>query len=286
MKLRNVPRNVPRYLRRCHLRHRNSSPFLSGDLFADNADVQVYGPKNRVKQPSLQMVSEARVIFCPSHYFERFLDEYSGAINARVLILGNSDRDFEFIDRSILPRSVKKVFAQNLLAPDKHARVLPIGLENLRLGTNGLTKFYRDVELVMSKENKVLVGPLSMTHPERYFYNEPGLDELVNLFVLRGRVSPKKYAEIARRFSYIASPRGNGMDTHRFWESLYHGSYPVVLRSGWSEQVRNLKLPVVEIDSWEDLGAIKLDFVSRAFEPSRLEPLWWNYWQAEFKKVV
>ena len=76
MKLRNVPRNIPGYARRFYYYRRNSSPFLSGDLFADQSDVQMYSPKYRSKPPSLKDVADARVIFCPSHFLERFLEEY------------------------------------------------------------------------------------------------------------------------------------------------------------------------------------------------------------------
>lgn len=30
---------------------------------------------------------------------------------------------------------------------------------------------------------------------------------------------------------YVASPRGNGLDCHRFWESLYLGAIPIVEHS-------------------------------------------------------
>ena len=109
MKLENVPRNVKLYARRALVYRANSNPFLSGDLFADNADVQLYGPKLRNSQPSRKEVSNARVLFCPAHEFERFIQEYGDDISARVLILGNSDRDFANFDHTV-PASIKTIY--------------------------------------------------------------------------------------------------------------------------------------------------------------------------------
>ena len=49
-------------------------------------------------------------------------------------------------------------------------------------------------------------------------------------------------------------PRGNGMDTHRFWECLLLGAIPVVLESDHCARLaREMKLPVVTIKHWSDL---------------------------------
>lgn len=286
MKIQNVPRNIPRYVRRFYYYRQNSAPFLSGDLFADSADVQLYPPRFRTKQATRKVVSRADVIFCPSHFYERMLEEYSGVINAKVLILGNSDRDFEFLDTQLLPRTVKQVFVQNLSTFDPRTSVLPIGIENTRLGTNGNIKYFRDELVENSKLNRVLVGPFSMTHVEREFYSDAGIDDSDLLEVLRGRVNPEIYAGIASGYKFIAAPRGNGLDTHRFWEALYRGSFPVVLKNSWSKLIQDLGVPLVEIESWTVEGFRKLPSNQEQFNPGAINALWWPYWQNQIKSYL
>ena len=41
----------------------------------------------------------------------------------------------------------------------------------------------------------------------------------------------KMFLNIMLDHLFIACPEGNGIDTHRFWETLYMGRYPVVLHN-------------------------------------------------------
>ena len=283
MKLKNVPRNIPRYSKRLYYYGKNNGPFLSGDLFADSADIQVYPPRLRNFQPSKKMLSAARVIFCPSDELERFLEDYSGSINARVLILGNGDRDFDRLDESLLPSSVKKVFAQNLHNEGERSSLLPIGIENLRLGTNGLKKYFKQEYVDVEKQNKILVGPFSMTHPDRNFYKSEGFESSDRVTVLRGRISPQEFAEISAKYRFVAAPRGNGIDTHRFWEALYRGSYPIVNRNSWSSLVKNLNIPLIEIDSWGENSFSSVPDQMQNLNPRNIPALWWPFWNKLIK---
>ena len=286
MRLRNIPRNVPRYTRRALSYRLNSSPFISGDLFADNADVQVYGPRFRSLQPSRKSVSNAQVIFCPSHELERFLEEYGGAIHAHVLILGNSDRDFPSFDYKI-PPSIRAIFAQNLHFQDDRLRILPIGVENLRLATNGMHHLFSNSIVKIPKNRNLLVGPLSPTHAERDLFYTLENSTSDGITVLNTRIQPTQYAHFSAQYKYVVAPRGNGLDTHRFWETLYRGSIPIVLRSKWAENLQGLGLPHRQVDEWSRrsiLNATHEHFSQ--FDPKTISALWWEYWRLEIKKYL
>ena len=57
--------------------------------------------------------------------------------------------------------------------------------------------------------------------------------------------------ELKRSFFCLA-PNGNGIDTHRLWESLYVGTIPIVTRTINSVQYEG-KLPIIFLDSWDQL---------------------------------
>lgn len=262
-----------------------SWPFLSGDSFAKLADVSFYS--NQGQPPNLKDIASASVAFCPSHKVTEMLDDYGKHLRPSVLILGNSDEDF--LDRPLgLPNSVKTIFAQNLIRPVAGVRILPIGLENLRLGRNGLPHLFRPSE-ANPKTEEILIGPFGMTHLERKF--PPGLQESSpGLWrVLDGQLTPNAYARRARNYLYVAAPRGNGMDTHRFWETLYRGSYPIVRRSEWSKALRDLGFPLIEISEWneDELSSIssRTNFHTK-FEPKSLDQLWMPYWQKQIGRCV
>lgn len=279
MQFRNIPKNIPIYLRRAYYWRTNSYPFLSGDVFADLADLSFYNPKYRGSQPSLRLASEAEVVFCPSHKLEDFLEDYGRVLRAKVLILGNSDRDFHDFEFK-LPRSIRQVFLQNSEISDERFSILPIGIENRRLGVNGLPGLFQLGNSVIDKPRQLLVGPFGNTHISRNQISEIKWSSELDVQVIEKRISPQHYANISKNFRFVACPRGNGWDTHRFWETLYRGSVPIVLEDPWAAQIDNLEIPIIQVKKWDELeiGNAIQNYSLPDFIPMQIDALWVDYW--------
>ena len=102
------------------------------------------------------------------------------------------------------------------------------------------------------------------------------------MHVLDTRVTAWRYAKVASSYSYVLCPRGNGLDTHRFWETLYRGSVPVVLESPWSLALQAQGVPVVSLKSWKDLKNLSL--TQRRLESiNYLNPQWW---ESRFREIL
>jgi hypothetical protein len=258
-------------------------PYLSGDSFAQACDVVIYGTK-KVTRLELQ---DANSIFCSSEKLEELLNNYSDSISARLLILGNADRDFYNLDFD-LPPSLKAVYLQNSHMSNGFFHTLPIGLENLRHGRNGQHSLFRSVFTEREKLNQILVGPFSPTHQERSELNPWGTIRDPRLTVISSRLTPSKLATVASSFKFIACPRGNGTDTHRFWESLYRGSIPVVKESLWSNSISDLGIPCIQLKSWdfEEFEERSRIFSSVVFNPKALPILWMDYWEKRFQSYL
>jgi len=67
----------------------------------------------------------------------------------------------------------------------------------------------------------------------------------------------KSYLMQMAKHQFCLCPRGNGIDTHRFWEAQYLNTIPVLLRSDWTPAYSNL--PILLVDSWESLAQIDLE---------------------------
>jgi hypothetical protein len=142
------------------------------------------------------------------------------------------------------------VFLQNSHISDDYIETLPIGIENLRWGKNGFKSLFKVKYVQNKKKDAILVGPFSPTHSERSELAHWENFEDANLQFCSEYLIPKKLADLASGYKFIACPRGNGTDTHRFWETLYRGSIPVVKKSRWSNSVKAMGLPVLELDEW------------------------------------
>ncbi len=65
------------------------------------------------------------------------------------------------------------------------------------------------------------------------------------------------YLRNLRSHPMVLAPEGNGFDTHRLWETLYMGGTPVIISNRYLPK-EILKLPVVILNSWEELEDLEL----------------------------
>lgn len=88
----------------------------------------------------------------------------------------------------------------------------------------------------------------------------------------------KRFLQNARNHSFVLCPRGNGIDTHRLWETLYMGSIPIVIRdithSNWTD------LPILFVDSWEEVSEQRLINELKRFQNTHwnMEKILIGYW--------
>ena len=79
----------------------------------------------------------------------------------------------------------------------------------------------------------------------------------------------RAFLQEVRNHTFVLCPRGNGVDTHRLWETLYMGSIPIVVQdiahAGWQD------LPICFVDSWDDVTEERL-----LREKERIESRTWN----------
>jgi len=275
------------YAKRILRWRRNSSPFISGDLFADMADYVYKPPRFRVFKRQQIPLRDAKIVFCRSENLQELFASCFEDINASVVICGNSDFEFHVLPEMI-PPSVKALFLQNSFISDNaFVFTLPIGIENLRWGVNGNPRLFK--RQVDNPLNKILFGPLGNTHPTRTQVVDNFRGSQLHWDCLPSvRISPKKYAQIARRYRMIAAVRGNGIDTHRHWESLYRGVIPVTLRDKWSESLQDIGIPFCLIDGWDKESVSKI-FSTPArpsINPLEIEAIWEPYWRRLIRSFV
>jgi hypothetical protein len=76
--------------------------------------------------------------------------------------------------------------------------------------------------------------------------------EIKNLDPDYSRIGRLKFLKQVRKQSYVLCPEGNGVDTHRIWETLYLGGIPIILSSNVLNPLLS-ELPVLIIRDWREL---------------------------------
>jgi hypothetical protein len=274
------------YLQRFFNWRRNSSPYISGDACADMCDFVYNPPRFRSFIHQRNSLKDAKTIFVRGVDFYEFIEEHSSELFNKVVLAGNSD--FEFltqIDANLFDAGNIFFLQNSFISDSEKVFTLPIGIENLRWGLNGKKKLLEYIPIDRRK-NKILFGPFGNTHEIRKEVVEKFVNERGSWTVIEGYIDPNKYVELASEFRYVACVRGNGIDTHRLWETLYRGAIPVVQRDKWSESLSYLGLPIRMVDSWSVKNIESIldsNLKDLNLNPFELEPMWMAYWVSKIK---
>ncbi len=258
-----------------------SFPYLSGDTFRSMAD-HIWEVGNEDLKPS--EINPGDVIFCQSEMLEALCERVLNYTSMPfTLLLGNSDRNHtQSLGQLLANTGAVKTFAQNLVDHVPGVEPLPIGLENAWYSTNGRPKDFRvKRNKSQNRSSRVMWAFNVETDP---MGRKKAANELVNVPIADrfGLLTPKQHRSALTRYSFVASPPGNGLDCHRTWEAMYLGCVPIVLRSHMTQTYELLGLPVWVVDSFEELRDLseeqlqaKYLELSPKFES---EAMWAKYW--------
>ena len=227
-----------------------------------------------------QQLIRARSIFVYGDFFHDFLKSIGSHVEAKVILVGNSDVNFD--EKPILPKSTQLLLAQNAsyALSDKFG-VLPIGLENIRLGRLGNPKWYSERTSFVN-ELKVLVPPMSPTNIIRKEVLESPILNNDVFHVYRNYLTEKKYFALTGKYRFILALEGNGYENHRVWESLYQNSFPVMLETNWSKNIKSLGLPVLLVRNLSQISEPLLKkhlAENKDFSAKACAKLWTPYWK-------
>jgi hypothetical protein len=263
-----------------------NDPYLSGDSFEALVDYVAYGKDGNSKINRIKL-RRAKTVFVVGHKLNELVSEEFNNINAKVLISGNSDKNFD--TKVQLPKSIKLWLCQNNSISDSNiVRTLPIGIENIRLANLGFPKYYRK-KTIDKILNKVIITPMSATNFTRFAAVKWGEENPEIADVYREMVLPQEYFQTVNKYKFVLCCEGNGFDSHRLWETLYLNNFPILLKTEWSKSLKNLNLPILIVDTYGQINQeLLLDFYNRwkNFEAINTEALWIPYWEKLIKSYI
>lgn len=210
-------------------------------------------------------------------------------INGKIIVSHNSDFSPKEVD---LPEYVTAWYSQNLNHRAERTYCIPIGLERKRWHPEKLG--------IMKSLN--IFGPRTM-QILAYFNPKTNINERLPLAQLcdSGSIPADfkwtlngsgfhEYILALTTYQFCLCPAGNGIDTHRIWESLYMGCIPIVKKCLTYEYLEGL--PVMFVDHWNEISYKKLeDFMSKTeyigynnIDNKSLEKMRFSYWEDKIKR--
>jgi hypothetical protein len=275
--------------------------FLHGDRFLKMADC-ILRKKSRndyyeVKEWSKENIlffedilsstetwNNPKTLFCNNDDLSAFLEILPKIQNPFILLSHNGDENvtskyFPICDTTLLI----KWYTQNACISHPKLVILPIGFANPVWAHGNYSQFSQIQSMNIEKINPVYANFLVQTNREA---REKCLHacKMFNI-PIQNRCPPVIYMQGLASSFFCICPEGNGIDTHRFWESLYLKSIPIILKNPLSEKLAQ-EFPCILLNEWTDLNNLKLEYNPSFFTDDLMKKIGFQYYESMIKQDI
>lgn len=207
---------------------------------------------------------ENAIIFCNNISLKSLFKQLNKVSNFKNIKLITHQTD-QLIDEEIFklkPDCISKWFSINVGYDHPDLVPIPLGLgndfQNNQINSSDIQDDYFD-------NNGQLYPHLYLNFKESTNFKER--KNLYDYFsntdwvtIENPNLSKSQYKEALIKSSFILCPWGNGVDTHRLWESLYYGKIPITKFHHTYSHLNNL--PILFVDNYKDITKERLiDFI-------------------------
>ena len=181
----------------------------------------------------------------------------SQKINKFNLITHNSDLSFDNRMLNDIKMYIDKIYAINCIVSDSKVVKIPLGF------SDRLIPIISSMEIIDDRNKQYLLymnfnihsGRISERVECRNYFSK------FNWVHFEDLVPEKQYYQNLMLSKYSTCPIGAGLDTHRFYESIYLNTIPIVKRNEISDL--HSKFPCIVVNSWSEITE---DFLIRNYE--------------------
>ena len=260
--------------------------WLQGDKFKKIADF-IYAPI-KMHQDDYDHLKDSfnpsnikrgiNIIYTHPFYVKQLFSILQHLAGKFIVITHNGDENID--DSYIIPDNVIKWYAQNVNTTNSKVESIPIGLENNRWSSKNGKQLQMIEQLKKPRKivRLVYMNHTIKTNPEEREPLYTLLQDKLWVTTVRGangeRISDYFYNVYNHKF--VICPVGNGIDTHRLWETLYLNAIPIVKRNINTNFYSDL--PICFVDDWNEVTE---EFLNSEYK--RIKAGSWNLAKLNFE---
>lgn len=199
-------------------------------------------------------LKENDVIFCNSHYVKYlFRDLKSCNLKNLKLITHQSDIPINESLYSKKPDCISNWYGINIEYQAYDLTPIPIGLSNYYSPKNLFYNHFKNKDLAVSKKLDVIYVNFNVSTNRKVRAKLlKSLQNKESFYIEKENKDLNGYLNSLIKYKYVLCPEGNGIDTHRFWETIYSGSIPVSKKHTTLNTSQGL--PVILIEDYKNLS--------------------------------
>ena len=253
-----------------------------------NENIEDYIAKNEyifIRKKNFTL-HENDIIFCKTEFvYELFniLKNFNKFKNLR-LITHQSDKSVTKRMYDLKPECISTWYAINVDHKAKDLVPIPIGVANFHtknLNQKDFLNVFNKSNFVKEKKSKLYLN----FNPNTNFLERTKLLEDFQICdwasVDKSPIDHNAYKQNLQNHNFVLAPWGNGIDTHRFWETLYSGSIPVTKSHHIYESFNSL--PKLLVDDYKVITKEyleeHLEYLNNNINLFSIEQLDFDYWK-------
>lgn len=223
-------------------------------------------------------IEENDMVFCKTDYVNLLFKYLKKVENLKNIKLITSQSDLPINKKlfSRKPNCISKWYSTNVQYSNENLISIPLGLAN-EFSKKNLNQFdfndFTSFEDLNNKENKIYVNFNVNTN---YLYRSKLISKIKKdrLFVITNNtLSLKEYKNNLSKYKFVLCPPGNGVDTHRIWETLYSNSIPIIFDEFYLDYFK--ELPIIAINKVEEVVNIDFNTNKLAINQDVFFLKWW-----------
>ena len=292
------------------MKYRQENSILSGSNFSKISDIVfsefiskedyikknlgknivLYEEKNFLLYQLLNFeIYENSVIFCNTHTLKSLFKHLYKINNLRNIKLITHQTDIEINEKlfKLKPKCISEWYSTNVSYDDKSLIPIPLGVGN---------NFQKNQINSSSKIKDITISDINLTsNLYLNFKISTNFSERLNLYdyfsdktftkIDEPKLSLNEYMDAIHKSSFVLSPWGNGIDTHRIWEALYLGKVPITKFHQNFSSFSNL--PILFVDNYFQINEGMLNTFIKKFPSNSysLDMLDLGYWHKKINLI-
>ncbi|MFZ4388036.1 MAG: hypothetical protein ACOYOI_07715 [Chthoniobacterales bacterium] len=226
------------------------------------------------------------VVFCKIDEVLRLFEQLRLTRRRIVLVTGEGDLPCDAFRQSFLPANVDHWFATNVTNPHPRVTALPLGLGSPKSSTTlkadeiaAARNAGRERDQWLYVNFRPNTNPGERLAPYEHFQKIFSCTDWGTFEPPSERGANGEFLGQLVRHRFVLCPPGNGVDTHRMWETLLAGAIPVVKRSQAMQPFSSL--PILFVDDFQEVTKEFLEKATREIEipkelPSVMKESFWE----------
>ena len=276
----------------------NNKDFIVGEKFIEFCEYKFFPPNKKDFNPfKTHLPPEDKkgifVVYTHIHLVPRFFSIIKNYKGKFILVTHNSDHSLTKEIFNNKPSNIIKWLSQNVEVDHPDIISLPIGLENSRWWRK-IDKKNKMINKLKEEKNytnllyinhNIRTNPAERNAPYTLFNNK----KWVTLQRGSNGQTFDGYLNNLYRHKFILCPAGNGVDTHRLWETLYMKSIPIVKDHVNTNFYKDL--PILIVKTWKEINEEFLhqkfnEIKGNIYNIEKLKQTYWNVFITEISNTI